>query len=151
MKDWLHNYLTSDDLEKIKQEIQRIEQSTCGEIRLSIREKRSFWEKLYKPHELAVKDFEKLGMANTKYKTGILIFIIFEEHYYDILADEGIHEKIDDSFWINIEEKIKEEFPKEGYLKGILHVVDRTGDVLKREFPKLQDDVEELADDVVIQ
>jgi uncharacterized membrane protein len=150
MKDWIHTYLTPDDLEKIKQEIQKIEQSTCGEMRLSIREKRSFWEKLYKPHELAVKDFEKLGMANTKYKSGILIFVIFDEHYYDILADEGINEKINNSVWVNIEEKIKEEFPNEGYQKGILHVVDKIGDVLKREFPKLPDDIEELADDVVI-
>ena len=151
MKDWIHTYLTPDDLEKIKQEIQKIEQSTCGEMRLSIREKRSFWEKLYKPHELAVKDFEKLGMANTKYKSGILIFVIFDEHYYDILADEGIHAKIDDHLWLGIEEKLKEEFPKEGYLNGILHIVDRVGEVLKREFPRTAEDFDELPDDVVVQ
>jgi uncharacterized membrane protein len=151
MKEWLHNYITPDDLETIKQEIHKVEQSTCGQIRLSIRERRRFWEKLYKPHELAVKDFEKLGIANTKLKTGVLIFVIFDERYYDILADEGIHAKIADHIWIDIEEKIKEEFPKEGYLNGILHVIDRVGEVLKREFPRTQEDIEELADDVVVQ
>ena len=151
MKEWIHNYLTPEMLENIKHEIHNVEQITDGQIRLSIRERRSFWEKLYKPHELAIRDFEKLGMANTKHKTGVLIFIILDERYYDILADEGIHKKIDDHIWVSIEEKIKEEFPKEGYLNGILHIIDRVGDVLKKEFPGTPEEVEEFSDDVVVQ
>jgi uncharacterized membrane protein len=151
MERWLHNYLSPDDIEVIKQEIRRVEQSTSGQIRLSIRERRSFWEKLYQPHELAVKDFEKLGIANTKQKTGILIFIILDERYYDILADEGIHEKINDHIWVSIEEKLKDEFPKEGYLNGILHIIDKMGEVLKLEFPRTTENVDELSDEVVVQ
>ena len=151
MKEWLHKYLSPDDLETIRGEIEKIEQSTSGQIRLSVREKRRFWEKLYQPHELAVKDFEKLGMANTKNKTGVLIFLIFDERYYDILADEGIHAKLDDHVWVSIEKKLKEEFPKEGYLNGILHIIDRVGEVLKNEFPKTAEDFDELPDKVVVQ
>ena len=148
---WLHNYLSPEDLETIKQEIYKVEQATSGQIRISIREKRTFWEKLYQPHELAVKDFEKLGMTNTKHKTGVLIFIIFDERYYDILADEGIHEKIVDDIWIGIEEKIKEEFPSESYLNGILHVIDKVGSILKQEFPRTSEDINELPDEVEVQ
>ncbi len=151
MKDWIHNYLSHEDLDKIKSEINKIEQLTSGQIRLSIREHRRFWEKLYKPHELAVKDFEKLGIANTKLKTGVLIFIIFDEKYYDILADEGIHAKIDDHVWTSVEEKIKYEFPKQGYMSGILHIIDRIGDILTREFPHTEEDMDELPDEVVVQ
>lgn len=149
-KDWLLKYLSESQLEQIKGEIAKIEQSTSGEIRLSIREKRTFWEKLYKCHELAVKDFEKLGMTNTKDKTGILIFIIFDERYYDILADEGIYSKIPDSTWKSIEDKIVDEFSNEGYLNGILHIIDRMGEVLSKEFPRSADDVNELPDEVII-
>ena len=150
MKEWLSKYLTEADLNKIKDEVAKVELSTSGEIRLSLREKRRFWEKLYKPHELAVKDFEKLGMADTKDKTGIMIFIIFGERYYDILADEGIYEKIPDETWNGLEAKLKEEFIRGSYLNGIMHIVEQMGSVLSLEFPRKADDVNELPDEVVV-
>jgi len=150
MKEWLSKYLTEEDLNKVKNEVAKVELTTSGEIRLSLREKRRFWEKLYQPHELAVKDFEKLGMADTKNKTGIMIFIIFGERYYDILADEGIYEKISDDTWNGLEAKLKEEFMRGSYLKGILHIVEQMGKVLSREFPRKADDVNELPDEVVV-
>jgi uncharacterized membrane protein len=150
MKEWLSKYLTEEDLNKIKNEVAKVELTTSGEIRLSLREKRSFWEKLYQPHELAVKDFEKLGMALTQDKTGIMIFIIFGERYYDILADEGIYTKIPDSVWNELESKLKNEFAGGTFLNGILHVIDRMGNVLSKEFPRKADDVNELPDEVVV-
>jgi uncharacterized membrane protein len=150
MKEWLSKYLTEKDLGKIKDEVAKVELSTSGEIRLSLREKRSFWEKLYQPHELAVKDFEKLGMANTKDKTGIMVFIIFGERYYDVLADEGIYARIPDKTWIELEAKLKDEFAQGKFLHGILHVIKKMGKVLSKEFPRKADDVNELPDEVVV-
>ena len=150
MKEWLNKYLTEEDLNKIKDEVAKVELSTSGEIRLSFREKRRLWEKLYKPHELAVKDFEKLGMALTKDKTGIMIFVIFGERYYDILADEGLYEKIPDETWNGLEAKLKKEFLQGSYLNGILHIVEQMGRVLSKEFPRKADDVNELPDEVVV-
>jgi len=150
LHNWLDKYLTNYDLERIKEEIQKVEQTTSGEIRLSIREKRRFYEKLYKPHELAISDFEKLGITSTKHQTGILIFIIFEERYYDILADEGIHSKIPETVWTDIESRIVVEFRNDGYLNGILHVIDRIGSILKSEFPREADDINELSDEVIV-
>lgn len=150
MKEWLNKYLTEDDLGKIKEEIAQVEKYTCGEIRLSLREKRSLWEKLYKPHELAVKDFEKLGIANTRDNTGILIFLLFEERYFDVLADEGIYEKIPDEVWNKLEAKLKDEFSNGDFFKGIMHIIEHMGEVLSREFPRKADDVNELPDEVVV-
>jgi len=150
MKEWLPKYLTDEDLSRIKDEIAKVEQSTSGEIRLSLREKRKFMDKLYQPNELAVRDFEKLGMANTKDKSGILIFVLFEERFYDILADEGIYEKISDEVWNNLEVKLKDEFSQGSYVNGILHVVNKMGEILSREFPRNADDANELPDEVVV-
>lgn len=150
MKEWLSKYLTEENLNKIKDEVAKVELTTSGEIRLSLREKRRFWEKLYQPHELAVKDFEKLGMADTRDKTGIMIFIIFGERFYDILADEGIYEKIPDETWNGLEAKLKKEFMQGSYLNGILLIVEQMGKVLSKEFPRKADDVNELPDEVVV-
>ena len=150
MKNWLDKYLTNYDLERIKEEIAKVEQNTSGEIKLSVREKRKLHEKLFKQHELAIRDFEKLGIGNTKHKTGVLIFLIFDEKYYDILADEGIHSKIPDSLWTDIESRIIQEFRNEGYLNGILHIIDRIGSILKKEFPREEEDKNEISDDVSV-
>jgi uncharacterized membrane protein len=150
MKEWLTKYLTEEDLNKIKDEVANVERTTSGEIRLSLREKRSFWEKLYQPHELAVKDFEKLGMADTKDKTGIMIFIIFGEKFYDVLADEGIYSKISNDTWNKLETKLTDEFSQGNFLQGILHIIERMGEVLSAEFPRESDDVNELPDEVVV-
>ncbi len=149
--DWIHKYLSHEDLDKIKEEIGKVELSTSGEIKLSLRDKRRFFEKLYKQEELAEKDFEKLGVANTKDKTGILIFIIFGERYYYILADEGIHAKIPDQVWTDIDSKLVDEFRSDGYLNGILHIIDRVGEVLKKEFPREADDTNEVSDEIAVQ
>src|SRR5205085_11857509 len=150
MKKWINKYLSDDDLSTIKEKIAEVEKSTCGEIRLSIRHKRALAERLRKPHELAVKDFERLGMVNNKSKTGVLIFIIFGERFYDILADEGIHPKIHLSTWNGLELKLKEEFRKENYVEGILNVIKTMGGILKEEFPRKDGDINELEDDVIV-
>jgi uncharacterized membrane protein len=150
LNNWLDKYLTNYDLERIKEEIAKVEQTTSGEIKLSVRQKRKLHEKLFNPHELAIRDFERLGIANTRDKTGVLIFIIFNERYYDILADEGINSKIHHSVWIGIESRIIQEFRNEGYLNGILHIIDRIGSILKQEFPLRSGDVNELSDDVAV-
>ncbi len=99
---------------------------------------------------LQLKDFEKLGMAGTKDKTGILIFILFEEKYFDVLADEGIYEKIPDEVWNTLEAKLKDEFANGYFFKGIMHIIERVGEVLAKEFPRKADDVNELPDEIVV-
>lgn len=150
MKDWINKYLSEDDLLTIKEEVRKVELITSGEIRISLKQKRSFFEKLYKPHELAEKAFEELGVWKTKEQTGILIFILFEEKYYDILADEGIFAKIPDKVWNDIEDGLREKFHNGNYLDGMLHIITSIGKVLEKEFPRKDDDENELSDELLI-
>lgn len=135
MKDWIYNFISEDELKDVQSAIDAVESKTTGEIVLSVRSKRTLLEKLYTKHELALKDFETLGVAGTKERTGILIFIIFEEKYYDILADEGIYAKIHANTWNAFERKLKKEFGQKNYSGGILHLIEKMGDVLEKEFP----------------
>lgn len=152
MKDWIYKYFPEDDLVDIQTEVEKVESHTKGEIILSFRQKRTMLEKLYKPHELAMKDFERLKVWNTKDRTGILVFIIFEERYYDIIADEGIFAKISNKVWNNQEQKLKAEFKAGNYTAGILDLVKRMGRVLKKEFPvkKGEENKDELEDEIKI-
>ena len=134
-KDWINKYFPEDDLKEIQRALDDVEKNTSGQIIMSLRSKKTLLEKLYSHHELAIKDFDVLGVANTRERTGIMIFIIFEERYYDIIADEGIFAKISDDVWNKMEETLKEEFRKENYSGGILTMIGKIGEVLSKEFP----------------
>jgi uncharacterized membrane protein len=151
-KKWINKYFSEDELIEIQSKLNDIEQNTNGEIILSLRNEKSFLEKLYTAHELAWKDFNRLGVANTKERTGVLIFIIFEEKYYDIIADEGIFKKITNETWDKMEENLKAEFKKSNYFTGLLNLIKNMEEVLCREFPCRADSVndDELDSEIVI-
>jgi putative membrane protein len=75
---------------------------------------------------------------------------VFEEKYFDIIADEGIFAKIPDETWNRLEEKLKAEFRAGNYLNGIIHLISEMGEILLEEFPVNPDDVNELPDDIVL-
>lgn len=151
-KDWIKNYFSEDDLKDIQSAVDEVESKTIGEIMLSFRNKKTLMERLYSDHELAMKDFETLGVARTKERTGILVFLIFEQKYFDIIADEGIYKKIPDEVWNEIEDKLKEEFRNKNYAAGIIALIRRMGQVLSAEFPARADSAndDELKDEIVI-
>lgn len=151
-KQWIYNYFSEDELTDIQSAADAVERKTVGEIVLSFRNKKSLLEKLYSNHELAMKDFDKLGVHKTKERTGVLIFLIFEEHYFDIIADEGIFAKIPDDVWNKMEEKLKEEFRNKNYSTGILALISEISEVLSREFPTRAgaDNDDEIKNEIVL-
>ena len=151
-KQWINNYFSEDELKDIQSATDAVERNTVGEIVLSFRNKKTLLEKLYSNHELAMKDFERLEVYKTKERTGVLIFLIFEEHYFDIIADEGIYAKIPDETWNKMEEKLKDEFRNKNYSGGVLALIAEMGEVLSREFPTRAgaDNDDELQNEIVI-
>lgn len=47
----------------------------------------------------SIEQFFMRGVAGTKGRTGVLIFVSFAEHYARIVADEGLNGKISDEEW----------------------------------------------------
>ena len=89
-------------------------------------------------------------MHKTKDKTGVLFFILFDEHKFEIIADVGINSKIEDSEWETFSEKIAGYFKQENYTEGIKYVIDKIGERLTVEFPIQIDDKNELSNEVMI-
>ncbi|MEO8513587.1 MAG: TPM domain-containing protein [Ignavibacteria bacterium] len=151
-KQWIHNYFSEDELNYIQSAADAVESRTVGEIVLSFRNKKTLLEKLYSNHELAMKDFDKLEVYKTRERTGVLVFLIFEEKYFDIIADEGIFAKIPDDTWNKMEEKLKDDFRNKNYAAGILTLINEMGEVLSREFPTRAgaDNDDEIKNEIVV-
>lgn len=149
-KKIIEKYFSDSDLKEISNNIGEVEKTTSGEIRLCVHIKKGFFDRNKSPREIAVKQFLKLGMHKTKYRTGVMIYLLLEERKFEILADEGINKKIEMHLWKEIENNISREFKEENYLKGILLCINLIAAKLKEHFPRQNDDTDELSNDVVI-
>lgn len=148
--NYIKNYLQKDDLDKIQEAITGIENETSGEIRLCLKLRRNFREKKLSARETAVAEFFNLGIEKTKDGTGVLIYILFRERLFEIVADKNIYEKIDKSKFDSIVQDMSSEFKNGNYLNGIIRCIGEIGNVMKKEFPRKPDDINELPDEIII-
>ncbi len=149
-KRLIYNFLTDDELLRISNKIKTEEKQTAGEICVSIKEKISFKERNKSVQELTEKEFFKLGIQNTRDKTGILIFILLEGRKFFVLADSGINEKVPENTWDSIKDEMQALFQKGKFCKGILYGVEKVGQILSEHFPIKSDDTNELSNRVNI-
>jgi len=145
-----HLPLTSKDMGTIAAAIGEAEKSTAGEIRVSIRRRRTWKERRLSLHEMALHEFYRLGMEKTKEKTGVLLYFLTVEKKFHIIADEGIHTKVADGYWDTLAVALGSHFKGQRFCQGICEAVQEIGRTLTREFPIQSDDTNELSNDVVI-
>ncbi|MBK8550739.1 MAG: TPM domain-containing protein [Ignavibacteria bacterium] len=149
-KNFISEYLSDDALDKIAKSIGEIEKKTSGEIRVCIKKNRGYFEKKHSPRETALKEFFKLKMHDTRDRTGVLFFLILSEHKFEIIADEGINNKISQEKWDVFSRNITDHFSLGNYAEGILYGIEKIGAVLTSEFPVKHDDKDELSNEVII-
>jgi uncharacterized membrane protein len=149
--NYIKKYLSKSDLEELKDEIGKIETHTTGEIRLYFKLKRGFHERNKTFREVAMKVFYKLGMDKTEEKTGVLIFILFKEKKFEIIADEGINSKIKREIWDLIINHLQSEFSQGNYKAGLVKCLNEIKSVLMEEFPVKFKNTNELSNDIVIE
>lgn len=146
----IYKFLDDDDLLRISNKIIEIEKNTAGEIKVTIKEKKTFIERKKTIRKLAEGEFYRLGINKTRDNTGILIFLLLEEREFYILADKGINEKVKPETWNNVKDKMQLLFSKGEFCKGIIYGIEETGKILSSYFPIKPDDKNELSNRVII-
>ncbi len=146
----VYKYFSDDDFLRISQAIAEAEKTTAGEIKISFKEKSNLFEKQKSIKDLAVKEFYKLKMNETRDKTGILLFFHLLRREFFILADEGINSKVEQDTWNNIRDEILKEFSNGNFCKAMIDCIKKVGKVLTEHFPIKPDDVNELSNKVEI-
>lgn len=149
-KKIIEKYFSDSDLKEISNSINVVESETSGELRLCVHIKKSFFDRKKSPREIALNTFLKMGMHKTKHRTGVLIYILIDEKKFEIIADEGINKMIADKEWTEIEHMLVSEFRESNYLKGVQNSIKLIGEKLKTHFPREENDINELSNDVLI-
>ena len=146
----LQNYLTDDELLRISNKIKEAEKKTAGEIAVSIREYKSFFEGKKPLRQLAEKEYIRLGINKTKEGTGVLILLILSDRQFYILADDNINKLTGEQVWADIKNIMQEKFVRGEFCKGILFGIDEIGKILAQHFPISPDDKNEISNRVVL-
>ena len=147
----IYNFFSDDDFLRISNKIKEMEKNTSGEIRVAVKEKKHFLDRKKNIRQLSEKEFYKLNMHNTRDKTGILLFLLLNERQFYILADQGIHTKVDDETWHKIRDEIQDHFKNGNFSEGLIWGIERVGKILSKHFPIKEDDSNELSNEIVIE
>jgi uncharacterized membrane protein len=130
--------------ERIHAAIHGAEQRTSGEIRVMVSHQRA-----PDPVTAAQRAFLKLGMARTKHRNAVLIFVAPRSRTFAVIGDEAVHARCGDTFWRELADAMTGHFKRGEFTDGILHGISRAGDLLAAHFPRQPDDRDELPDEVV--
>ena len=123
--------------------IHAAEQKTSGEIRVFISHKN-----IADALATATGQFKKLGMAKTKHRNAVLIYVAPQSRQFAVVGDQGVHRQCGDAFWQSMAAEMTGHFKKAEFTQGIIHAVQKAGDLLAKHFPPESGSGNELPDKV---
>jgi uncharacterized membrane protein len=134
---------TEEEQQRIQKAVANAEQNTSGEIRVCM-EKTCCDE----PLDRAVKYFAQLEMHKTKLRNGVLIYMATVDRKFAIIGDAGINNVVPADFWDSTKEAMLGHFKYGNLVEGIVTGITQAGEQLKKYFPHMLNDTNELPDDI---
>lgn len=136
-------FLTKEEEAEVVEAIRIAEQNTSGEIRIHIEKETSI-----APMERAVEVFHLLQMEQTQERNGVLIYVATQSKQFVICGDQGIHEKVTNTFWDSTKEVMLNHFKLGNNKQALVDGILKAGDQLKKYFPFQEDDTDELSNEL---
>ena len=136
-------FLTKEEEAEVVEAIRIAEQNTSGEIRVHIEKETSI-----APMERAVEVFHLLKMEQTQERNGVLIYVATQSKQFAICGDQGIHEKVTNSFWDSTKEVMLNHFKMGNNKQALVDGILKAGEQLKNYFPHQVDDTDELSNEL---
>ena len=101
-------------------------------------------------HRAAMEQFTIRGIARTKNRTGILIFVSLAEHYARIIADVGIAGRVPQSEWQGAIDALVAHMKYGRIADGFIIAIEVCGRVLATHFPRTETSRDELPDRIYL-
>ena len=137
-------FLGTLDQQRIVGAIANAEGRTSGELRVHVQKRVGATD----IRNLAERTFERLGMTKTAERNGVLLFIASEDRQFTILGDSGIDAKVPAGFWDDVIAKLTSRFKVGEFSDGIIEAIEAAGEHLAAYFPRSDDDVDELSNEI---
>jgi putative membrane protein len=101
-------------------------------------------------HRVAREQFTARGIARTKDRSGVLIFVSLTERYARIIADEGIAARVRQSQWQVAVDALIAHMRDGRIADGYITAIDLCGAELAKHFPRTAADRAELPDRIYV-
>ncbi|MDD5508862.1 MAG: TPM domain-containing protein [Bacteroidales bacterium] len=137
------SFFSPIEKEDITMAIRQAELDTSGEIRVHV-ETSCTGDVMDRASRL----FEKLNMHKTKLRNGVLIYLAVRNRKFAIIGDMGINSVVPDHFWENVESEMLNYFRENHFTDGLMKAIEMAGSQLKKHFPYVTNDINELPDDI---
>lgn len=100
--------------------------------------------------ERAIDVFSQLRIWDTEHNNGVLIYLLLADRAVEIVADRGIHAKAGSREWESICRKMETAFKKANYENGVVSGIEAITQHLRKHFPAVGGDRNELPDKPVL-
>jgi putative membrane protein len=101
-------------------------------------------------HRVAMEQFTIRGIARTKDRSGVLIFVSLAERYVRIIADEGISARVPQSEWQAVVDALVVHMRGGRIGDGFITAIDICGSKLAEHFPRNEASRHELPDRIYL-
>jgi len=138
-----HEFIDQLDNDKIVAAVRVAEEKTSGEIRVFITH-----HTVDDPVVAAQAQFDKLGMTRTRHRNGVLIFVAPRARKFAVIGDTGVHQQCGAGFWEMLAAEMTSHFKQSNFSGGIIHGIQKAGELLAAHFPPEPGDSNELPDTI---
>lgn len=101
-------------------------------------------------HLRAVEQFLVQDLHTTKGRTGVLIYVSWAERYAEVIADNGIYEKVEPLVWDDLIAELTEAIGKGTRTGGFVAAIEKCGAILAEHFPPETRDRDELPNHLIV-
>ena len=139
-------------LDRIEQAIKQSEATHSGQVRFVV-EGALDGGPLFRnqpARERALDVFSHLRIWDTAHNNGVLIYLLLADRDVEIIADRGIHAKVNDAGWENICRAMEAEFRSGQFERGVIGGIEAVSRELARHFPPQGPHPNELPDAPVV-
>jgi uncharacterized membrane protein len=137
------DFFSKEQREDIRQAILNSELDTSGEIRVHI-ETNCKGDVL----DRAAYIFDKMGMQKTEKRNGVLFYLAVKNRRFAVIGDVAINAIVPENFWDDLKNHLLNHFREEKFTEGLIEGITMVGTHLKKHFPYLRGDVNELSDEI---
>ncbi len=139
-----NHFLQQLDHAALEAAIAAAERATSGEIRVAVSHRPA-------PDAVAAAQamFTRLGMAKTRERNAVLLFVAPESQTFAIIGDEGVHRACGQAFWDETAAAMSAAFQRGDFTAGLVAGIARAGALLGERFPRRPDDTNELPNTVI--
>ena len=139
-------------LSAIEKAIKASEATHVGEIRFAV-EGALHSTPLFKgqsARERAIEVFSQLRVWDTEHNNGVLIYLLLADRNVEIIADRGIHARVELQEWEKICRAMEAAFKQANYEGGVIGGIKAIAQHLAEHFPAQRNGQNELSDKPVV-